>query len=103
MTDDMKRLIETIARWEKPVRIETARQGEPRLRSLAISREDLSCLLNAAKASILARNNALEQAASLIEGRQTNNVGMVHPIAIADARAIRDLKDHSLDLLSFGE
>jgi hypothetical protein len=32
-----------------------------------------------------------ERAASCIEERQTNNVGMVHPIAIADAAAIRAL------------
>ena len=39
-----------------------------------------------------AYNRGLEDAAKCVEQRQTNNVGMVHPIARADAAAIRALK-----------
>lgn len=39
-----------------------------------------------------AYNKGLEDAAKCIEQRQTNNVGMVHPIAKADAADIRALK-----------
>lgn len=39
-----------------------------------------------------AREAALEEAAQCVEKMQTNNVGMVHPIAAAEAAAIRALK-----------
>lgn len=37
------------------------------------------------------RREALEEAAKAIEAKHTNNVGMVHPMAQDDARAIRTL------------
>lgn len=37
-------------------------------------------------------NMAIESAARSIEEFHTNNVGMIHPIAIADAKRIRNLK-----------
>lgn len=38
-----------------------------------------------------ARQSILEEAAKLIEEKHTNNVGMVHPMALDDAKAIRSL------------
>lgn len=41
-----------------------------------------------------ARNDALDQAADAIMAKHTNNVGMVHPMAISDAEFIRSLKSN---------
>lgn len=37
------------------------------------------------------RDGAIEECAKLIEAKHTNNVGMVHPMAESDAKAIRAL------------
>jgi hypothetical protein len=37
------------------------------------------------------RREALEEAAKAIEAKHTNSVGMVHPMAESDAKAIRAL------------
>jgi hypothetical protein len=93
MHDDARKAAMRIVDWDGRANI----NGEPiniTVSSLLV--KDALIVARALLASpSAALDEVLEEAATLIEKKHTNNVGMIHPMAMDDAKAIRSLQSAS--------
>ena len=82
-------IVEQLRRWLPPGGVTLDREDY----DLFIAAADAITRLRAErpKATLWYWREAIEAAAKVIETKHTNNVGMIHPMAVSDAAAIRAL------------